>query len=116
MAEQINLAIIGCGGMSHAHGDWLKEIPEANVVALCDINRENLDRLWAAKFASRADIRKYDSMEKLLKSPPKGLNAVIIVTPHTLHFQQSMDALDGGYHVLVEKPMVTSTAHAKKTG
>jgi predicted dehydrogenase len=73
-----------------------------------------MDRLWKAKFGARADIRKYDSMEKLLKSPPKNLDAVIIITPHGLHFQQSMDALDAGYNVLVEKPMVTSSAHAKK--
>jgi predicted dehydrogenase len=114
VADQINLAIIGCGGMAHAHGDWLKDIPQANVVALCDTNKENMDRLWKAKFGARADIRKYDSMEKLLKSPPKNLDAVIIITPHGLHFQQSMDALDAGYNVLVEKPMVTSSAHAKK--
>lgn len=114
MADQINLAIIGCGGMSHSHGDWLNDIPEAKVVALCDIKPENMDRLWKAKFGGREEIRRYDSMEKLLKSPPKGLDAVIIITPHTLHFPQAMAALDAGYHVLVEKPMVTSTAHAKK--
>lgn len=114
MADKIKLAIIGCGGMAHQHGEWLKAIPEAEVVALCDINRANLDRLWAARFNSRPDIRKYDSMDKLLKSPPKGLDGVIIITPHTLHFPQAMAALDAGWNVLVEKPMVTSSAHAKK--
>jgi len=114
MSDQINVAIIGCGGMSHSHGDALNRIPEANVVALCDINPENMDRLWKSKFGARKEVRRYDSMEKLLASPPKGLDAVIIVTPHTLHFPQAMAALDAGYHVLVEKPMVTSSAHAKK--
>ena len=114
MADQIKLAIIGCGGMAHTHGDWLRDIPEADVVALCDINKDNMERLWKAKFGGREEIRRYDSMEKLLKNPPKGLDAVIIVTPHTLHFSQAMAALDAGYHVLVEKPMVTSSAHAKK--
>src|SRR5581483_6643821 len=113
-ADQINLAIIGCGGMSHAHGDWLKDIPEAKVVALCDIVPGQMDKLWKAKFDSRPDIRKYDSLEKLLKNPPKQLDGVIIITPHTLHFPQAMACLDAGYNVLVEKPMVTSSAHAKK--
>ncbi len=113
MKDQINLAIIGCGGMSHAHGEWLKSIPEANVVALCDINPEQMEKLCNAKFQGRKDIRRYMSMEKLLKSPPKGLDAVVIVTPHALHFEQAMAALDAGYHVLVEKPMVTKSAHAK---
>jgi predicted dehydrogenase len=121
--RQINLAIIGCGGMSHTHGQWLSEIPEANVVALCDINKENMDRLWKTKFGGRKEIRRYDSMEKMLASPPKNLDGVIIVTPHTLHYPQAMAALDAGWNVLVEKPMVTSSAHAraladkvKKTG
>lgn len=114
MADTIKLAIIGCGGMAHAHGDWLKGIPEAEVVALCDIKKENMERLWKAKFGGREEVRRYDSMDKLLKNPPKDLDGVIIVTPHTLHFEQSMAALDAGWNVLVEKPMVTSSAHAKK--
>jgi predicted dehydrogenase len=114
MADKVNIAIIGCGGMSHTHGEWLKSVPEANVVALCDINPEKMDRLWKAKFDAREDIQKYDSIDKLLKRPPKGLDAAIIVTPHTLHFPQAMACLDAGYHVLVEKPMVTSSAHARK--
>ncbi|HEY0007992.1 MAG TPA: Gfo/Idh/MocA family oxidoreductase [Tepidisphaeraceae bacterium] len=114
MADQIKLAVIGCGGMAGAHGDWLKDIPEADVVALCDINRDNMERLWKTKFGGRDGIRLYDSMEQLLQSPPPGLQAVIIVTPHALHFPQAMAALDAGYHVLVEKPMVTSSDHARK--
>ena len=41
------------------------------------------------------------------------VDAVYIVTPHTLHFEQAMDAIDAGKHVLVEKPMVCSVEHAK---
>ncbi len=114
MSEKIKLAIVGCGGMSHAHGGWLNDIPEAEVVGLCDINRENMEKLWKAKFGAREEIRRYDSMEKLLKNPPKGLKGIIIVTPHTLHYPQAMAALDAGYNVLVEKPMVTESAHARK--
>ncbi len=114
MDDKVNLAIVGCGGMSHAHGGWINEIPEARVVALCDINPANMDRLWREKFKADPSIRKYDSMDKLLKNPPMDLRAVIIVTPHTLHYPQAMAALDAGFNVLVEKPMVTASAHAKK--
>jgi predicted dehydrogenase len=112
--RKINLAIIGCGGMANTHGQWLSEIPEANVVALCDINKANMDRLWKNKFGSRKEIRRYDSIEKLLANPPKNLDGVIIATPHTLHYPQAMAALDAGWNVLVEKPMVTSSDHARK--
>jgi predicted dehydrogenase len=41
------------------------------------------------------------------------MDAVAIITPHTQHFQQAMDALDKGLHVLIEKPMVCTIEHAK---
>ena len=41
-----------------------------------------------------------------------GLDAVIIVTPHALHFEHAMLAADAGLHVFMEKPMVTSSEQA----
>jgi predicted dehydrogenase len=40
------------------------------------------------------------------------LDAVAIVTPHTLHFDHAMLAADAGLHVFMEKPMVTASAQA----
>src|SRR5690606_36599686 len=39
-------------------------------------------------------------------------DAVFIATPHTLHFEQAMQALDAGCHIFMEKPMVTQADHA----
>ncbi len=39
-------------------------------------------------------------------------DAVLISTPHTLHFAQGMQALEAGCHIYMEKPMVTSLEHA----
>ncbi len=38
------------------------------------------------------------------------IDAVYIATPHSLHFEQAMAALEAGKHVLVEKSMTTSAA------
>ena len=40
------------------------------------------------------------------------MDAVEISPPHTLHFEQIIDSLDRGLHVLTEKPMVCSVDHA----
>lgn len=112
--DKVKLAIVGCGGMAHSHAERLKAIPEAEIVALCDIDKGALDFFWRSKCSADPSVRRYDSIEKLLKSPPQGLNGVIIVTPHTTHFSQAMACLDAGYNVLVEKPMVTRSSHAKK--
>src|SRR5439155_1420158 len=58
------------------------------------------------------EAAEYDSFDALLKSPPSNLDAVVLVTPHTLHYPQAKSALEHGLHVLTEKPMVTSSDHA----
>ncbi len=49
-------------------------------------------------------------MDKMLAETKP--DAVLISTPHTLHFEQGMKSLDAGCHVFMEKPMVTSSEHA----
>lgn len=58
-----------------------------------------------------------------MTKPPEKLDALVFVTPHSLHYPQAKAALEHGLHVLLEKPMVTSSPHAydlwktvKKTG
>src|ERR1051326_153566 len=105
----INLALVGCGGMANWHASQLKLIPEANVVALCD-TLEAKTKTFKEKYFP--DAKQYDSYEDLLERPPRHLDAVVLVTPHTLHYPQAKAALERGLHVLVEKPMVTSSDHA----
>ncbi|MCL2640236.1 MAG: Gfo/Idh/MocA family oxidoreductase [Phycisphaerales bacterium] len=114
MSGKIKLALVGCGGMCYAHVNRLKDVPEAEVVALCDIKPEATEKMWKNSYGSDKSIRRYDSFESLMKDPPRGLRGVVLVTPHTVHFPHAMMALEKGYDVLVEKPMVTSSAHAKK--
>ncbi len=113
MEEKINLAIVGCGGMANAHASGINAEPLAQVVALCDVNRANMERL-RDKFPNKESIKLYDSYEALLKNPPEKLRGIMFVTPHTQHFQQAMSAIEHGYDVLVEKPMVTNSDHARK--
>lgn len=100
--------------MAHAHADWIKAVPEAKVVGLCDTNPQQLDSFWKNKLGGDKTIRRYDSLQKILDHPSVGLNGFILVTPRNLHFEQSMACLEASYHVLVEKPMVTSSVHARK--
>lgn len=105
----INLALVGCGGMAHAHANNLKKIPECAVTALVDIRPERPKQFKEKYFAEAAT---YDSYEDFVAKPPKKLDGVILVTPHTLHYGQAKTALKKGWHVLCEKPMVTSSEHA----
>jgi predicted dehydrogenase len=105
------MAIVGCGGMANWHAQTLLKIPDAKVVALVDTVTAHTKAFKEKYFP---DAVEYDSFHKMLDRPPKGekLDAVLLVTPHTLHHSQARTALEYGLHVLVEKPMVTSSEHA----
>lgn len=120
--EKVRLGIIGCGGMGRHHGHrFTQTVPEAEIVALADPNADNLARFITEVFpqgkqpeATFADYR------TMLEAVP--LDGVVIISPHAHHFEQVMDSIDAGCHVLVEKPMVIRTedaqtmiAHGEKT-
>ncbi|CAN5434122.1 N/A [soil metagenome] len=105
----VHLALVGCGGKAGDHAAILLQIPDCKVVALCD---NNPAQVAAFKTKYFPDAAGYESYESLLASPPEKLDGVVLVTPHSLHFEQCTAALKRGINVLVEKPMVTSSEHA----
>jgi predicted dehydrogenase len=104
-----NFAFIGCGNMAGWHAHELLKLGEVNIAAVIDPNPA---AMAAFKLKHCPAAAEYESLESLLLKLPVELDAVVIVTPHTLHYQQAKLALDHGLHVLVEKPMVTSTPDA----
>ncbi|HEY3235453.1 MAG TPA: Gfo/Idh/MocA family oxidoreductase [Polyangiaceae bacterium] len=106
----LNFAIVGCGNMTdNWHARELRKIPEVKVVALVD---NNPTQTAAIKRKYFEDAVEFDSYPGLLENPPAKLDAVVLVTPHTLHYPQAKAALEKDINVLVEKPMVTASQHA----
>jgi predicted dehydrogenase len=105
------VAFLGCGGIMHKHALQSRELPEVEIVGLCDISPANMAKLVEKSlthlptppptFATPADMYRATRPD-----------AVVIATPHTLHYGQACEALDAGCHVLVEKPMVTDLGQA----
>jgi predicted dehydrogenase len=105
----LNFALVGCGGMANWHAQQLQKIEGVKVVALVDTIAAQTAQFREKYFPTATEFTSY---EKLLEKPPSQLDAVVLVTPHTLHYQQARAALGSGINVLVEKPMVTSSADA----
>lgn len=107
----LNFALVGCGGMANWHATELKKMAsELTVVALCDPVATQTKAMREKHFP---EAKEYADYEQLLKDASKlKLDAVVLVTPHTLHYGQAKAALLGGMHVLVEKPMVTRSQDA----
>ena len=103
-------AIIGCGGIVDGHAKQLKAAPDVEVVALVDPVAANRAKYKTLYFP---DAEEYDGPDDLFSPRAAGsVDAVLIATPHTLHHAHARAALEHGCHVLIEKPMVTSSADA----
>jgi len=105
----IHFALVGCGNMANWHAQQMANISDAKVVALVDII-EPRARQFKEKYFPDAAV--YDSFDEMLEKPPRQLDAVILVTPHNVHYPHAKASLQRGLHVLCEKPMVTSVEHA----
>ncbi len=110
-ARKVRIGLIGCGSNMTAHAGRLLEDPRVEIVALAEPVPESLERFRERRpllaetpaFASYADM-----LEKVRP------DAILISTPHTLHYEQIVAGLEAGAHVLCEKPMVSTAAHARE--
>ena len=110
--KKIRLGVIGCGGFVQYHLRIMNEnVPEFQIVALCDIVREHAEH-HREKYCPGRKVPIYLDYREMLKKA--ALDAVLVSTPHTLHFRHAYDALSAGCHVQVDKPMVTDSAQARK--
>jgi predicted dehydrogenase len=110
---KVRIAILGCGGMAGAHARRLRGRSDAEIIALCDVEESRVQAFMdrhLGDYQPRPEIF-IDASRMYADARP---DAVVIVTPHTLHFEHGMQALDAGCHVLMEKPMVTDSAQAHR--
>ena len=111
MEEKVRIGLVGCGGNMRSHlKRRLKLIPEVEILAICDPVRENIERAISEN-PEIEGAKKYSDHMDMLESVE--LDATIISTPHTLHYNHIKDSLEHDLHVLVEKPMVCSVDEAK---
>ena len=110
--KSIRLGIIGCGGFVRYHVKAINEhVRQLKISALCDIIPQKCGKLDAEMLGGKG-LPVYKDYRKMLRD--EKLDAVIVSTPHTLHYQMAYDAIGAGLHVMVEKPMVTDSTQARK--
>lgn len=97
------VAIIGTGGIAHAHAEALGKIPhKAQLVAVVDVDAER-----ARVFAERFDVEKtYTDAAALFAA--ESLDLVHICTPPQSHVPLALLAQQAGVPALVEKPIALS--------
>lgn len=109
--SKLRIAILGTGGMGGAHAERFRQHPDVEIAALCDVSTAILEKFVARQLADyRPAPRLFTDPATMFREAK--LDAVAIITPHTLHFEHAMLAADAGLHVFMEKPMVTSSNQA----
>jgi len=102
------VAIIGVGLIGEKRLDSvISDNKEAEIVALCDIDRGKIDSL-AHKFG----IKAYSDWRDIIKR--NDINVIVIATPNKFLKDISLAALDAGKHVLCEKPLGRNAAEAEE--
>ena len=103
--ERVRFGIIGYGNIAHRHAAAIIAAAGADLVSVCGRDETRREAFAAAyEISSRADVQAMVTYDHI--------DAVIITTPHPLHHRYTLEALDAGCHVLVEKPMAVSVAEA----
>src|SRR6266540_6701981 len=106
--EPLGVAVIGCGYWGPNLVRNFAEIAGARVVAVSDLQAERMASI-AARYPT---VRTTTDHRDLLRDP--AVEAVVIATPVSTHFELARQALEAGRHVLVEKPMATSCEEAER--
>lgn len=102
-----NFAILGCGVISNTHVKAIKDIPNAKLVGVADVNYER-----AKEFAEQNEIKAYLNYEEMLAD--QSIDVVCICTPSGWHAPNAIQALKSGKHVVLEKPMALNIQSANE--
>lgn len=99
-AKQLNIALVGCGGIAQAHWHGIQaHVPQLRVTATVDADAQR-----AEEMAQKTGGKPFTSLEAALAED--GLfDAVDIMLPHNLHEETALAAFAAGKHVVLEKPM-----------
>ena len=103
----MKVAIVGCGNVSKNHFAAIENIPSVQIVATVDIIAER-----AQEKADKYGARAYTDFDEMLANEKP--ECVHIATPHYLHTEMAIKALESGAHVFVEKPCSTSAEEADR--
>ncbi|MBE6606793.1 MAG: Gfo/Idh/MocA family oxidoreductase [Ruminococcaceae bacterium] len=104
--SKLRIGVIGTGNIGNVHLGAYQKVADAEVVAICDINEERLNKA-GEKFGIE---KRYTSVTEMIKN--EKLDAVDVCVWNCNHASCAIEALNAGINVLCEKPMAYNTRQA----
>lgn len=102
MNTPLKVAVIGLGHLGKVHARIYGELPEAELIGVCDLDPK------AAEKAKELNIPFFSDSKELLGK----VDAVSIATPTSSHYTVAKDFLNAGIHTLIEKPITLKLEEA----
>ena len=102
----IHFAIVGCGHIAQRHARHILTQKEAVLQGGYDIKKERSEQ-----FAANFGVKAYGSLPDVLAD--EKVDIVVVCSPNGTHYDISLQALEAGKHVLIEKPMTICKEHCE---
>ena len=109
MGKKYRVAIVGCGGISHAHGNAWRNLPEIEIVGACDEKFESLKR-----FATEYNVQNtYNDLRQMLEKQQP--DVLVVATWPSSHLKNVLEAVRSGVKgILVEKPITVNATQLEQ--
>lgn len=107
VAGRVRIAVIGAGAMGANHARVFAELPDAELVAVCDIDDARVQQV-----PRTPATRLYGDLDRLLaEEQPDG---VTIAVPTRRHVDAALACIERGIALLVEKPLAATVEEAER--
>ena len=105
--SKIKFGVIGQGHIGKRHAEMIRRNQAGELVAVCDVlSKEEI---------GLEDLKEkfYTDIDELLSRHPE-IDVVHVCTPNGLHAEHALKILEGGKHVVVEKPLALTKSDCEK--
>lgn len=102
--SELKIGVIGSGHMGRYHVNVLSLMDKAKLTAICDLNEEKQN------LAEKYNTEWFKDIDEFLKR----IDAAVVATPTSTHYDIAKKVLEAGKHVLIEKPLTDSVEKAEK--
>jgi predicted dehydrogenase len=106
LESTLRVAVVGAGYMGRAHIQAVLDCANARLSAVVDPSPA------AAELAATLKVAHHPSLASLLQAAH--IDAVVLATPNALHVEQTVQCVEAGLAVLLEKPVATSLAQGEQ--
>lgn len=92
------VGIIGCGAIFKRHLESIESNVDFELIAICDIQKNLVDSI-----SKKLNVPCFNDYKEMITKTE--IDFVVIATPNSLHYEQSIFCLENGCDVLIEKPV-----------